>query len=270
MPRPIAVTRSLIAARRRATRSIAEALRPAHTLATAGDSTGRVKVVGQPDCIYARFLNQPTRVITAQIGAAPPVSIDDAQGWLIEVKEVLDAGLPRYRIVNWLKDAIGRPVSEAAKYPTAPHSVIFGAGTSHTGNLDATYTPSTTLAGPTGASLVGIEDAGEYYDAENVEDALQELMAPGGGAFAYRHAFSDSADILFIHPFSNRPAVTIHFNTPLGFGLRAFGTSRFGEDTTWTQEGPLAPAITSITFPLASQVHVILAAAATGEVLCLG
>jgi hypothetical protein len=263
------VRRSLLAARRRATEAIAEALRPSGTLARVGNSKGVISVPGHPGNIYCQLLDQPRSVVTAQTGAAPPKPIDETLGWTIEVKRVRDAPYARYRIVNWLLDSLGRPVSDAAEYPVSQHPIAFGPGTLHSGTLDGIYTPTTTLASPTGAAGIGIEDAGGHLDAEDVETALQEIMSEGS-ALAYRYAFSDAQIVLFTHPYANRPGVIVHFSTPLGFGLQPFGTSRFGIDETWTQEGGTAPAIVSITFPSATQVRVELDEAASGEVLCIG
>jgi len=261
--------RSLLAARSRATEAVARALKPSATLARVGNSKGVVAVPGHPGNIYCQFLARPRSVVTAQVGAAPPRPIGETLGWTIEIKRVQDAPYARYRIVNWLLDSIGRPVSEAAEYPAAQHSILFGAGTPHTGNLNSTYTPSSTLAGIEGATGIGIKDLGALFDATTVEEALQELMSQGT-ALSYRYPFSAAQIVLFTHPCANRPGVIVHFDTRLGFGLQPFGTSGFGGDLTWTQQGGDAPGIVSITFPSATQVRVELDAVATGEVLCIG
>lgn len=261
--------RSLLAARSRATEAVARALKPSDTLARVGNSKGVVSVPGRPGNIYCQLLQQPRSVVTAQVGAAPPRPVGETLGWTIEVKRVRDAPYARYRIVNWLLDSIGRPVSDAAEYPVARHSIHFGAGAPHSGNLDATYTPSSTLAGIEGAGGIGIKDVGALFDATTVEAALQELRSAASDP-TYRYPFSAAQIILFTHPYPNRPGVIVHFKASLGFGLQPWGTSRFGGHVTWTQQGADAPTIVSITFPSASQVRVELGANATGEVICIG
>lgn len=256
--------RSLIAARTRAIRSIREALRQPGTLAFVGNLAGDVLVSGRPTCIYARLTRQPSKVIVAQIGASPPSGLATRRNWLIEVKRISEEGPVRYRVTNWLEDALGRPATQAT-YDPASHLLDPSLGP-HTGDLHDYYYTETELSGTGGAGLVGIADAGSLFTATDVEAALQEVMAPGG-ARAYRYPFSSLSEILFSHPFSVRPAVTVHFDTSLGWGSQPFGISPFGGRGYWTQIGPLAPSIQSITFP-SGQVRVVLSTTATGEVLC--
>lgn len=256
--------RSIIAARERAIRSIAKALKRPGTLALVGNLSGDITVTGRPTCIYARLARQPSKVIVAQIGATPPSGLAGLRNWLIEIKQITEEGTVRYRVTNWLEDALGRPATQAT-YDPANHIIDPALGP-HTGSLDNYYHTETEIGGTGGAALVGIEDAGGLFTATDVEAALQEVMA-AGGARAYRYPFTSLSEILFSNPFSVRPAVTVHFDTTLGFGIQRFGTSPFGGRDYWTQEGPLATAIESITFPT-GQVRVVLAAAATGEVLC--
>lgn len=256
---------SLIAARTKAIRRVKRALRPASTLALVGNLAGVVEVPGRPNCIYARLTRQLSRVIVAQIGGAPPAELSTLRNWLIEVKKIAEEGVVRYRVINWLEDALGRPVSIAV-YEPARHELDPSLGP-HLGSLDGYYFTESELSGPGGAGLVGIEDEGDYYDATTVEDALQEIMGPAG-IVAYRHPFSSLKTIQFENPFGRRPAVHVHFNTTMGFGTQLFGSSPFGGVNYWTQEGPLATAVQSITFP-SNRIKVVLAKAASGEVLCI-
>lgn len=256
--------RSIVAAQTKAIRIVREALRPPGTLAYVGNMVGIVRVTDQPTNIYARLKSLPTQVIVAQIGATPPADLETLNNWLVDLKEIVEAGTVSYRVINWLQDAYGRSVADATYFPSL-HYLDPAEGV-HAGTLDAYYFTETELGGSGGAVLIGIADAGGYYVATNVEAALQELLGPTG-AKAYRYAFSDEDYILFDNPFSNRPAVTVHFDTTVGFGTQPFGTSGFGGIDYWTQEGSLATAIESITFP-PGQIKVVLSAAASGEVLC--
>ena len=254
---------SLVAARSRAIRRVKEALRPPSTLALVADLSGTIEVPNRPNYLYARLITQLSKVIIAEIGAAPPYELTLLRNWTIEVKELPGPGV-RYRVINWLRDALGRPIS-LATYNPARHELDPTTGP-HVGSLDDYYYTETELSGSGGAALIGIEDAGGFYEGVTVEAALQELLG-SAGVKAYRHIFSNSKDFIFSHPFSQRPAVTVHFDTTIGFGIQAFGTSQFGGKDYWTQEGPLAPNIVSITFP-PSKIRVKLSALATGEVLC--
>lgn len=257
--------RSLTAARTKALRTVREALKPPGTLAFAGNQSGTVIVPGRPTCIYARLARQPQRVVVAELGAAPPANLENLRDWLIEIKEIVDQGTVRYRVINWLRDALGRSVSEAT-YAPSPHNLDPSAGP-HVGDLDTYYYTKAELSGEGGARLIGIEDVEGLYDADNVEDALEEALSESG-ARAYRHSFSDEATIEFAHPYSEMPSIEILFDTTFSFGLQPFGTSPFGGLQYWTQVGPLAPIINVIYIYTNRTVRVELSEAASGVVLC--